>query len=220
MGSILVRDAQFTHDGPILGDAVYQPGDVASLQVTIVYEGRDADWLASISSAVATAGEIVGETHLPGGQTLTAGYDQPIVRVQPPNANAVDIHLLGITEPIRAGRPTRSWSPPSAPATIPAVDSSNTCAARACTPTATRSSSAHRWTRPNTRIRVADPLGLSTTPTRQPRDHEHRRTCNARNHRCLFASSVGTQRPHLPGSGITDDDIPLMKQSPEGASSC
>lgn len=103
-GSILVRDAQFTYDGPIPGDAVYLPGDDAMLQVTIVNEGRDADRLTAVSSPVATSGEIVGETRLPGDQTLTAGYDQPVAQVQLPYANPVDISLLGITEPIRAGK--------------------------------------------------------------------------------------------------------------------
>lgn len=102
-GSILVRDAQFTYDGPVPGDAVYQPGDDAVMQVTIVNEGRDADTLTAVRSPVATSGQIVGEARVPGDQTLTAGYDQPIAQVTLPYANAVDISLLGITEPIRAG---------------------------------------------------------------------------------------------------------------------
>lgn len=102
-GSILVRDAQFTYDGPVPGDAVYRPGDDATLQVTIVNEGRGADTLISVSSPVAGSGRIVGDARVPGDQTLTAGYDQPIAQVTLPYANAVDISLLGITEPIRAG---------------------------------------------------------------------------------------------------------------------
>lgn len=102
-GTVLVRDAQFTYDGPIPGDAVYRPGDDAALQVTIVNEGRDGDRLVGVRSPVATSGEIVGDAAVPGGQTLTAGYDQPVAQVTPPYANPVDIALLGITEPIRAG---------------------------------------------------------------------------------------------------------------------
>lgn len=103
VGALLVRDAQFTYDGPIPGDAVYQPGDDAVLQVTIVNEGRDADRLIGVRSPVATSSRIVGEARVPGGQTLTAGYDQPLAQVTLPYAEAIDIVLLGLTEPIRAG---------------------------------------------------------------------------------------------------------------------
>lgn len=102
-GSILVRDAQFTFDGPIPGDAVYQPGDDATLQVTIVNEARDADRLIDVRSPVAASSRIVGEARVPGGQTLTTGYDQPVAQVAMPYANPIDITLLGLTEPIRAG---------------------------------------------------------------------------------------------------------------------
>lgn len=102
-GQMLIRDAQFTYDGPIPGDAVYQPGDDAPLQVTIVNDGRDPDRLVDVRSPVAASGRIVGDSRVPGRQTLTAGYDQPVAQVALPPAAVVDIALLGITEPVRAG---------------------------------------------------------------------------------------------------------------------
>lgn len=50
VSDIVVRDAQFTFDGPIVGDTVYQPGDNAALQFTIVNEGDRADRLVSVTS--------------------------------------------------------------------------------------------------------------------------------------------------------------------------
>lgn len=102
VGAVLVRDAQFTYDGPISGNEVYRPGDDAVMQVTIVNEGRAGDRLVEVRSPVAASGRIVGEARVPGGQTLTAGYDQPVAQVTVPPAGSVDIALLGITEPIRA----------------------------------------------------------------------------------------------------------------------
>jgi len=108
VGSIVVRDAQFTFDGPISGDTVYQPGDDAPLQVTIINDANaadanTADRLVSVESAVAMSGRIVGDARIPDGHTLTAGYDAPVA----PGAASVDITLLGLTSPVRAGlRPT------------------------------------------------------------------------------------------------------------------
>lgn len=53
-GSVLLRDAQITYAGAFPGDTVYEPGDDAVLQVTIVNEGRDADRLVGVRSPIAT----------------------------------------------------------------------------------------------------------------------------------------------------------------------
>lgn len=108
--SILMRDVQFTYDGPVPGDTVYEVGDDAELQVTVVNDatttvddGLAADRLVEVSSPIATAGEIVGDARIPDGYVLTAGYDQPVSSVVVPGATAVDITLTGLTSPVRAG---------------------------------------------------------------------------------------------------------------------
>lgn len=109
-GSILVRNAQFTFDGPIAGDTVYQPGDDAPLQVTIINDntatvddGLAPDRLVEVSSPIATSGQIVGDAQIPDGQVLTAGYDEPASSFTPPGSTAVDITLVGLTAPVRSG---------------------------------------------------------------------------------------------------------------------
>lgn len=104
--SIEVRHVQFTWSDPVLGDAVYQPGDVVPLQATIVNEktaGPGADRLVSVSSPVATSARIVGDARLPDGQVLAAGYEQPVASIVMEGTRAVDIALVGLTAPIRAG---------------------------------------------------------------------------------------------------------------------
>jgi copper(I)-binding protein len=63
VGDIVVRDAQFTFDVPVAGETVYQPGDSAALQLTIVNEGNRADRLVRVTSPIARAGTI---TEIPG----------------------------------------------------------------------------------------------------------------------------------------------------------
>lgn len=109
-GSILVRDAQFVWDGPVPGDAVYQPGDDARLQLTIIndadpaiVDGSAADRLIAVSSPIATSGRITGDTWLPDRGVLTAGYDEPVASILVPGARAVEITLVDLTSPVRAG---------------------------------------------------------------------------------------------------------------------
>lgn len=107
VGSLMVRDAQFAWSGPVPGDAVHPAGSDAALQVSIVNEESpgldDSDRLVAVSSPVATSGRIVGEARIPDGQVLTAGYDQPVASVDLPGTRSVDIALLGLTTPLRAG---------------------------------------------------------------------------------------------------------------------
>ncbi len=103
VGDIVIRDAQFTFDAPIPGDTVYQPGDDAALQATIVNEGDRADRLIRVSSPIALASTIIGDARIPGHQVLTAGYEAPIASITPPGSDAVRIVLTGLHVPVRVG---------------------------------------------------------------------------------------------------------------------
>lgn len=103
VGQIHVEDAQITYAGPVPEPEVYLPGEDAALQVTIVNTGDGADRLIGVSSPVATSVRVVGETRMPGGQTLTAGYEDPAASITLPYANAIDITLVGLTTRLRAG---------------------------------------------------------------------------------------------------------------------
>lgn len=84
VGDIVVRDAAFTFDRSIAGDTVYQPGDDAALQLTIVNEGDRADRLVRVTSPIARSATITGDTRIPGHQVLTAGYQTPSRRPRSP----------------------------------------------------------------------------------------------------------------------------------------
>lgn len=103
VGEIHVEHAQITFDGPVEGDAVYRPGAAAPLQVTIINSGDVADRLVAVSSPVASAVQLTGDTRMPGGHALTAGYDDPLAAVTLPKTTAIDITLAGLTTPLRAG---------------------------------------------------------------------------------------------------------------------
>ncbi|GEL22338.1 putative lipoprotein LpqE [Pseudonocardia sulfidoxydans NBRC 16205] len=107
VGSIVVRDAHFAWSGPVAGGSVYQPGEDVALQVTIVNERRGgpqpADRLVAVSSPVATSAEIDGDSRIQDGDVVTAGYDQPQASMILAGEGGVDITLIGLTTPIRAG---------------------------------------------------------------------------------------------------------------------
>lgn len=109
IGTIQLRDAVITYSGPVPGDTVYDPGQDAPLQVTIVNDatGRvddpPVDRLVAVRSPIAASGRIVGDARIPDGQVLTAGYDGPLSSVTPPGTMSVEIVLVGLTEPVRAG---------------------------------------------------------------------------------------------------------------------
>jgi copper(I)-binding protein len=102
-GDISVLDAQFVFDGPIAGDEVYRRGADAPLQLTIVNEGAADDRFVGVSSPVAASARITGDPRIPGGQALTAGYVEPVASVETRDARAIEITLVGLTEPVRAG---------------------------------------------------------------------------------------------------------------------
>jgi hypothetical protein len=106
-GSLVLRDVQFVWDGPVPGDSVHEPGDDAALQLTIVNPLSpgldDGDRLVAVSSPIAAAGRVVGDARVPDGGTLTAGYDEPLSSITVSGAAAVQVVLLGLTEPVRAG---------------------------------------------------------------------------------------------------------------------
>ncbi|GAA3223802.1 hypothetical protein GCM10017691_11180 [Pseudonocardia petroleophila] len=106
-GSLMVRNAQFAWSDPVPGGLVYPAGSDAALQVTIVNEKSDGlddgDRLVAVSSPVAAGGRIVGDAAIPDGQVLTAGYDQPVASIERPGTSSVDIALVGLTTPLRAG---------------------------------------------------------------------------------------------------------------------
>jgi copper(I)-binding protein len=110
VGSVVVRDAQFAWNGPVPGDTALPVGADARLKLTVVNEGkgrvddgRIADRLVAVSSPIATAGRIVGDARIPDGQVLTAGYDRPLSSIELPGSSSVEIVLVGLTEPVRAG---------------------------------------------------------------------------------------------------------------------
>jgi copper(I)-binding protein len=102
-GPVVVRDVQITYRRPVPSGTVYEPGAAAPLQVTIVNEGAGGDRLLAVSSPIAASGEITGDAALPGGQVLTAGYDEPGSSTVVGNASTIEIALSGLTEPVRAG---------------------------------------------------------------------------------------------------------------------
>lgn len=103
IGDIVVRDAQFTFDGPIAGDTVYQPGDNAALQLTIVNEGDRADRLIRVTSLIALSGTITGDPGIPGHQVLTAGYQAPLASTTLPPIDALQVVLTGLRSPVSTG---------------------------------------------------------------------------------------------------------------------
>lgn len=109
VGTLQIRDAVITYAGPVPGDSVYLPGQDAPLQMTIVnnattrVDDPPADHLVGVSSPIATSGRITGDARIVDGQMLTAGYDEPLSSVTPPGTTAVEIVLVGLTEPVRAG---------------------------------------------------------------------------------------------------------------------
>jgi copper(I)-binding protein len=102
-GEVSVLDAQFVFDGPIAGDEVYRPGAEAPLQLTIVNAGPTDDRLVEVTSPVAASARITGDPRIPGGQALTAGYVEPVASVETRDARPIEITLVGLTEPVRAG---------------------------------------------------------------------------------------------------------------------
>lgn len=110
VGSIQVRDAHIAWTGPVPGGTAYRTGTDAPLQVTIVNDSTTtvadpaaADRLVAVSSPVATSGRITGDASIADGGVLTAGYDRPVASVTVPGTRTVDIALVGLTEPVRAG---------------------------------------------------------------------------------------------------------------------
>ncbi|MHA6793796.1 hypothetical protein ACVGVM_09810 [Pseudonocardia bannensis] len=103
VGQILLRDAQIQFRGTVEGGAVYQPGQDASLRLTIINDGDRTDRLVGVSSPVATAVTVVGDTVLPPGGVLTAGMDGPIAAKELANEEPIEVVLTGLREEIRAG---------------------------------------------------------------------------------------------------------------------
>lgn len=103
VGDIVVRDAAFLFDRPVAGDTVYQAGEDAVLQLTIVNEGDRTDRLVAVSSPIARVGTITGDARIAGHQTLTAGYQAPLASATLPGTGAVRIVLVGLRSPVSAG---------------------------------------------------------------------------------------------------------------------
>jgi periplasmic copper chaperone A len=103
VGDIVVRDAALRFDRPVAGGTVYQPGDDAALQLTIVNEGDRPDRLVRVTSPIARLGVIIGDARMAGHQALTAGYQAPLASATLPGTNAVRIVLVGLRSPVSAG---------------------------------------------------------------------------------------------------------------------
>ena len=111
-GTIQLRDVQFVYDGPVPDAEVYRIGDDARLQLTVINnsttlvdDGFAADRLVAVDSPLAAYGPIGGDPRLPDGQTLTAGDPppQPVASIVLPGTSSVEVSLIGLTEPVRAG---------------------------------------------------------------------------------------------------------------------
>jgi periplasmic copper chaperone A len=103
VGDIVIRNAQFIFAGPVAKDTVYEPGDNASLKLSIVNEGDRIDRLVRVTSPIARSATITGDATIPGHQVLTAGYQGPIASTALPGTHTVRIMLTGLRVPIRAG---------------------------------------------------------------------------------------------------------------------
>ncbi|MDN5858489.1 MAG: hypothetical protein L0H84_07685 [Pseudonocardia sp.] len=111
VGTILVRDVHFAWDGELVeGGVVYGIGEDVALQATIVndavavVDGRPPDRLVAVRSPIATSARITGDARIADGQTLTAGYDKRIAGVALPPEGTIEITLVGLTTPLRAGQ--------------------------------------------------------------------------------------------------------------------
>jgi hypothetical protein len=83
VGEISVLDVEFLFRPPVAGDQVYGVGELAPLAVTIVNHGATAERLVRVSSPIATNGLVVAEVlRIPGGQTLTAGQEDPQAAIE------------------------------------------------------------------------------------------------------------------------------------------
>lgn len=104
-GAVQVRNAQIARDDPPPGDAGYAAGADARLRVTIVNGTAAAapDRLLAVSSPVATSVRIEGDTTIPDGQALVAGYDRPAAASTLDGAREVRIVLEDLLLPVRAG---------------------------------------------------------------------------------------------------------------------
>ncbi|MFP5069566.1 hypothetical protein ACLFMI_07855 [Pseudonocardia nantongensis] len=110
VGGIAIRDAQFgADDRSVAGDALYRPGQDVSLQLTIVHDAAGAvpgvpepDRLIEVQSPIARSARVAGDTRVAAGEVLVAGYDRAVASVTVPGARAIEISLLGLTEPLRA----------------------------------------------------------------------------------------------------------------------
>jgi copper(I)-binding protein len=103
VGQIQLRDATFVFQPPIAGGSVYQPGQDAPLQLTIINEGTEPDRLIEVSSPVAAGGRVSPNAQVGPGQVLTAGYQQPLAVTPRPGTTGIEPALTGLREPIRAG---------------------------------------------------------------------------------------------------------------------
>jgi copper(I)-binding protein len=103
IGQIQLRDAKFVFQPPIAGGSVYQPGQDAPLQFTIINEGTQPDRLLGVSSPIAGGGRVSPNAQVGPGQVLTAGYQQPLAAAPRPGTTKIEAVLAGLHEPIRAG---------------------------------------------------------------------------------------------------------------------
>ena len=100
---IVIRNAQFTFEGLIAGDTVYEPGDNASLKLSIIDESDRADRLVRVSSPIARSASITGDATIPGHGVLTVGYQGLLASTTPSGSHAVRIVLTDLRVPVRAG---------------------------------------------------------------------------------------------------------------------
>lgn len=103
LGEIALLDVEFVAAPPVPGDEVYGVGATAPLSMTVANTGREADVLVGVSSPVATGAVVLaGGLRIPGGQTLTAGYED-LAAADLPSEDSAAVALTGLTTPIRSG---------------------------------------------------------------------------------------------------------------------
>jgi len=103
VGNIAVRDASIAYTGPGNVGAIYRAGQVAQLDITVVNTGQTPDKLLTVSSPIANAGVIQGDTTIGGNQTIVFGNTDAGSDASSLAARTLRVQLVGLKRDIVAG---------------------------------------------------------------------------------------------------------------------
>jgi copper(I)-binding protein len=102
-GTIDVRDATIAFAGQGNSGAVYRAGQSAPLNMVLVNVGDTTDRLVSVSSPVASSGQIQGEAILAGGRAVQVGNDDARADATSLADRTISIQLVGLNQDIKPG---------------------------------------------------------------------------------------------------------------------